>query len=1506
MKQKKQFFITCLLFVSFMFQTNIFAQSNRLHSGRYCQNEQRTDNRISGLCQWRLLGQENNISQKPSGMSFANNSSRKKILTTNNGIEIWGGIIYANSWNQIQQEGKEIPFQMASFISNDPKSIKTVKQDPYLNINGGAAIYDGKLHFINVLAGMGFMVPRYCEMDIETWQHTANSRPTEFLQDITLCASTTVTDPETGVVYGQFFAADGKGYEIGTIDYDNLKRTTIAYTEINLVASAMNSKGEWFGVGKDGNMYQINKETGDFKELFALGIEPCYTQGAIFDPDDDDLIYWAASFRENPSALYTISLSKQEASFISLFPDNEEIAFMYIPEKPADNAPAKAENVEATFVNESLQGEVSFTVPTLTYGGGKLTGSVDWEILDNNELLAKGSAKAGETIKKTITVKGGNTFIKIALYNKSGKGENAIINVWVGYDESASVNNLTAEKKDDKICISWDAPVEGIHGGYVDVENLRYNIMRCPDSVMVAQNISTTSYTDALGDVPYALYYYSVTAVNGNMESQPALTGKISYGSAYDVPYTNAIGNEDEFSVFTIVDNNSDGVTWMYREEEEGALYPYTSKGSGDDWLITPPVKMKSDRQYKLSYDVRAHQYGYTEVMNVYLMQGEDVNENCSLVAEYPSIENDFFNTKVNTVEVAVDGEYRIAYRALSPEYMYGIHIANISITEGSKLAAPDSVANINIVAAELGKLNSTVEFTAPVLNCGKKELLGITKIVVKNITAGRTVAVLENVKPGETLSVEDNAPENGFNDYEIVAYNEDGEGVAAVVSAYIGMDMPDVVTNIKIYDNLDGTARLTWDVPSSIGVNGGYVDVNDLNYTVSRYVYGEGNTFYADGTEERECIVDGIPLDEDQAVYNYSIYANSNALDEQNNTSMTSPYVISGVAYEMPFFESFRSGNTDNSLWFISCKGREWVRYSDKLTYDGALGCAYWLADMAGDEANLNSGKIAIGGNNPKVVFKYYGKKSDLKLNVNVRVDGQTDNILETIDFNTLGDEYAWYQCVVPVKQFKDNTYVEIRFNAVANEAGADFAVDNVELMNVLDHNLNCTMSLPKQFAAGGNLPVLVKVRNLGENAAGDYMVKLYADGKVVDEKAGVNVKSLETVEFSFEIPTGISRSEDMKVYAEATYDRDMDLADNKTDEASVEFIRPTYPKVEDLMVTENADGSVSLNWNAPASTIQTETDGFEFYDAFTKGEYIGPWKTLDLDGAWTFTWDNIEFPGSMREMSYIVFNPYQAENMDLGDRHSTMIPRNDIGTQYLICWDATYASPNGNNDWLISPELPACEGMKLSFYARSFNEDYGMEDFEVLYSTTGTEPEDFTVLETNLGAPAADWTLFEFDLPAEAKHFAIRCYSVYKVAFMVDDITYPVADLTRKGYNIYRDGKFIANVDENATSFIDSDVENNKHSYQVTVVYTVGESDYSNMAVLSSVNDICKDDVVVRAENRCIRIFNAEGKDVKVYTYDGKIVSSGKGTSDMSIYVAGGSYIVSIDDFKIKIIVK
>jgi len=60
--------------------------------------------------------------------------------------------------------------------------------------------------------------------------------------------------------------------------------------------------------------------------------------------------------------------------------------------------------------------------------------------------------------------------------------------------------------------------------------------------------------------------------------------------------------------------------------------------------------------------------------------------------------------------------------------------------------------------------------------------------------------------------------------------------------------------------------------------------------------------------------------------------------------------------------------------------------------------------------------------------------------------------------------------------------------------------------------------------------------------------------------------------------------------------------------------------------------------------------------------------------------------------------------------------------------------------------------------------------------------------------------WTSYSFKLPEGARRFAIRCTSVFKFMFFVDDVTFiPVPEeneIVLEGYNVYRDGNLLARV--------------------------------------------------------------------------------------------------------------
>ena len=163
--------------------------------------------------------------------------------------------------------------------------------------------------------------------------------------------------------------------------------------------------------------------------------------------------------------------------------------------------------------------------------------------------------------------------------------------------------------------------------------------------------------------------------------------------------------------------------------------------------------------------------------------------------------------------------------------------------------------------------------------------------------------------------------------------------------------------------------------------------------------------------------------------------------------------------------------------------------------------------------------------------------------------------------------------------------------------------------------------------------------------------------------------------------------------------------------------------------------------------------------------------------------------------------------------------------------CFAAFSSTTKANDDWLISPELPGME-QTISFWNRSTNVNYGYDQFEVLYSTTGNTPADFVKLGDTYSANLG-WSKVEVQLPEGSKYFAIRCISYQTEAWLIDDISYTrgTPSYTVIGYNIYRDcikindavvtdNKYVDNLTKALTS------ETDNHSYNVTAVYAEGES--------------------------------------------------------------------------------
>ena len=202
------------------------------------------------------------------------------------------------------------------------------------------------------------------------------------------------------------------------------------------------------------------------------------------------------------------------------------------------------------------------------------------EYLSKEKGLTLQSITATRILKRSIDARQRTVFInlKVRVYINEIPTDN-------GYEETI-YNNVEGKPQ-----VTFRAPAEGVNGGYIDVENLRYRIVRDPGSEMLTESLTDTVYVDS-DDLSLALYRYTVTTLSGDMESESVTSNALVFGSALGLPYETSMDSADEMALWTIVDANNDTKSWVYDATEKEMKY--TAYSAADDWLFTPPFEART------------------------------------------------------------------------------------------------------------------------------------------------------------------------------------------------------------------------------------------------------------------------------------------------------------------------------------------------------------------------------------------------------------------------------------------------------------------------------------------------------------------------------------------------------------------------------------------------------------------------------------------------------------------------------------------------------------------------------------------------------------------------------------------------------------------------------------------------------------------------------------------------------------------------------------------------
>lgn len=187
--------------------------------------------------------------------------------------------------------------------------------------------------------------------------------------------------------------------------------------------------------------------------------------------------------------------------------------------------------------------DISFTAPSLDANGAPLAKISSINVYRED---LKGNVKTftnptpGEKLSFTDTVnKSGIYTYKITVNNEGGNGETVTEETYVGYDVPIEIADIKAVADGNKVKIKWTAPTEGIHGGYIDTQNLQYSITRANTETPLA-TVKGTEFVDDKIDYNYAqqeLNLYTIKAINNEVVNEGAKSNLVISGEPYMAPF---------------------------------------------------------------------------------------------------------------------------------------------------------------------------------------------------------------------------------------------------------------------------------------------------------------------------------------------------------------------------------------------------------------------------------------------------------------------------------------------------------------------------------------------------------------------------------------------------------------------------------------------------------------------------------------------------------------------------------------------------------------------------------------------------------------------------------------------------------------------------------------------------------------------------------------------------------------------------------------------------------
>lgn len=412
-------------------------------------------------------------------------------------------------------------------------------------------------------------------------------------------------------------------------------------------AMAISTDGTMYYVTRDGVLYTYDIATGTNTEVGTTGYTPRGTFGSLGFDRLSGKLYWATELSDSyVNNLYSINMLNGSATLLGVIGNtsNGEGYFtvaLDAPFVPAPlAAPQKVDSLTATAgADGALQVDLAWVNPDSTVNEAALE-TIDSVVVMRGEQAVATLTDMMPGAQATYTDmpdSAGTYRYHVLAYNAAGASADRYVDVYVGHDVPGAVLLPLADlygANEVANVLTWHAPEQGAHGGWIDSNSLTYTVKRLNDGKILADK--QTFEADDKGmmtlkdsDLQQLLRYtYAITASTADGDGVEAETNFIVNGPAVkiDSVYEADFNNEADAMLWTPFDANGDGYTfeWHSYSVLSRNLYIYQAHPTNyaADFLITPPMEMQEGHEYTITVTAANSFAPYPEAFTVSTMGG--------------------------------------------------------------------------------------------------------------------------------------------------------------------------------------------------------------------------------------------------------------------------------------------------------------------------------------------------------------------------------------------------------------------------------------------------------------------------------------------------------------------------------------------------------------------------------------------------------------------------------------------------------------------------------------------------------------------------------------------------------------------------------------------------------------------------------------------------------------------------------------------------------------------